>query len=159
MIGTPTCVRDTAYKRSIKNEGLFVNIWLWGPVGNRDPVYIRDPASIRSFTGTASIWLAELVEAPEDQGSTPDAKRLPSWDQYNNGFNHTYQTGYSTCKLDLPLHHPAPWCVIYPRVPSLVPYFSFCTVATCSWSLISHGLCLHLYADDSQIYSSCRPSA
>jgi len=23
----------------------------------------------------------------------------------------------------------------------------------------SHGLCLHLYADDSQIYGSCRPAA
>jgi len=60
---------------------------------------------------------------------------IRSWDQYNNVFNPTCQTCYSTCELDLPPHHPAPWCVVYPRVPSLVPYFSFCTAATCSWSL------------------------
>jgi len=57
---------------------------------------------------------------------------IRSWDQYNNGLNPTCQTGYSTCESDLPPHHPAPWCVVYPRVPSLVPYFSFRTVATCS---------------------------
>jgi len=58
-----------------------------------------------------------------------------SWNQYNNGFNSTCQTGYSTCESDLPPHHPAPWCVVYLRVPSWVPYFSFCTAATCSWTL------------------------
>jgi len=49
---------------------------------------------------------------------------IRSWDQYNIGFNPTCQTGYSTCESDLSLHHPAPWCVVYPRVPSLVPYFT-----------------------------------
>jgi len=62
---------------------------------------------------------------------------IRSWDQYNIGFNPTCQTGYNTCESDLPLHHPAPWCVVYPMVPSLAPYFAFCTVATCSWSLRS----------------------
>jgi len=54
------------------------------------------------------------------------------WDQYNNGFNPTCQTGYSTCESDLLPHHSAPRCVVYPRASSLVPYFSFCTAATCS---------------------------
>jgi len=45
---------------------------------------------------------------------------------YKNGSNPTCQTSYSTCELDLPLHHPAPWWV----VPSLVPYFSFCTLVS-----------------------------
>jgi len=57
---------------------------------------------------------------------------IRSWDQHNNGFNPTCQTGFSTCESYLLPHHPAPWCVVYPRAPSLVPYFSFCTAATCS---------------------------
>jgi len=61
-----------------------------------------------------------------------DSSYIRSWDQFYNGLNPTCQTGYSTCESDLPPHHPAPWCVVYPiRVLSLVPYFSFCTAATC----------------------------
>jgi len=78
---------------------------------------------------------------------------IRSWDQYNNGFNAICQTGHSTCESDLPLRHPATWCVVYPRVPSLVPYL------TCTWSLRATGsICPHRYADDSQIYCSCHPA-
>jgi len=44
---------------------------------------------------------------------------IRSWDEYNNGFNPTCQNDYSMCESDLPPHHPAPWCVVYPKVPSL----------------------------------------
>jgi len=84
-----------------------------------------------------------------------------SWDQCNNGLNPICQTGYSTCELDLPPHHSAPWCVVYLRVPSLVPYISFVTAATCSWSLKAMGSAriYMLMTHRSIIYNSCRPSA
>jgi len=56
-------------------------------------------------------------------------KTLPirSWNQW-------FQS-YLSNRLQLLPHRPAPWCVVYPRVPFLVPYFSFCTAVTCSRSL------------------------
>jgi len=61
--------------------------------------------------------------------------------------------------LDLD-HYPVPWCVVYPRVPSLVPYFSFWQKLgnLRSWSLrATYGLRMSAsvgYAYDSQTYTA-----
>jgi len=86
---------------------------------------------------------------------------IRAWDQYNNGFNPTCQTGYSTCESDLPPHHPAPWIHGVWCTPGFRPWcHTFPSVCDDLQLIVeSHGLCPHPYADDSQIYGSCRPAA
>ena len=75
-----------------------------------------------------------------------------------NGSNPTCQVGSSTYESVLLLHLQAPWCgVPQGSVLGAILFLLYCS--DLQRIIESHGLCPHIYADDSQIYDSCRPSA